>query len=247
VLALNAAGYDCLVAALPGASDAPIAAAPSPQQLVRALEDALPDECGCLTLLLHDWGCVYGMLLAEAQPQRIKRLIALDVGGHVPDSTFLLCLASYQWPLACAFALGAPVGDWMVRAMAGLLKYSARPLSELYATSGVHYLSFLRAGLHVPRALRDVWPMRSLARGFVSYGNYEPAVPTLFVYGTADKLLDFHSAEWEARVRRTPHGEVVAMASSHWLMVDKPDELNRVLLRWLAQTDETPRKRTGER
>ena len=35
-----------------------------------------------VTLVLHDWGCVFGYEYAAQHPERVKRMVAVDVGDH---------------------------------------------------------------------------------------------------------------------------------------------------------------------
>ena len=35
-----------------------------------------------VTLLLHDWGCAFGYEFAERYPQRVARIVAVDIGDY---------------------------------------------------------------------------------------------------------------------------------------------------------------------
>jgi pimeloyl-ACP methyl ester carboxylesterase len=35
-----------------------------------------------VTLLLHDWGCVFGYELAARHPERVARIVAVDIAMH---------------------------------------------------------------------------------------------------------------------------------------------------------------------
>ncbi|KAG8457773.1 hypothetical protein KFE25_005786 [Diacronema lutheri] len=229
--ALTRAGYRCFVAALPGAHGEVVRTAPLPNAVVLALRDALVAAHGNapVTLLTHDWGAVYGYLLAQTHPALVRRIACLDVGGALRARTLPLALFTYQWPLALGFALGGPVGDAMVRLIAALMRYRARPLRAVRASSACHYVAFVRARAHAPALLGGL------------HLDYTPprSVPTLFAYG-ARKPLMFHSAEWARRVRATACGEVHRLACGHWLMVDAPDELHELLCGWLERSERPP-------
>jgi hypothetical protein len=48
------------------------------------------------------------------RPDLVKRIAALDVGGHIDLSgPFLIFLLSYQMFLVLMFVFGDPVGTWM--------------------------------------------------------------------------------------------------------------------------------------
>lgn len=82
-----------------------------------------------MTLVLHDWGCFFGCELAARFPQRISRIVGMDI-GDATSSEFLrslslgqkVMLACYPLWLAMAWLLGRYVngalGDAMTRLMA---------------------------------------------------------------------------------------------------------------------------------
>lgn len=226
---LTAAGYRCLVAALPGAHGEPVPSAPSADAIVRALHEALMRQTTeAVTLVVHDWGSFYGFLLATAHPHWVRRIVSLDIGGHLslPDAPLsaTLGIVSYQSVLASAYLMGGLGGRLITGAMCALWRYPARPLAELTPDMCWPYwavLCHLGAGLLRGRGLQLL--------------DYTPQRPTLFAYA-ADKPFMFHSAEWLSRVRAAPSGEVVRFECGHWMMVDRPAELHALLAGWLERS-----------
>src|SRR3954470_1553305 len=82
-----------------------------------------------VVLLLHDWCCFFGYQYAMLRPDRIDRVIGIDIGdagspAHVASVTARAkaMMASYQLWLAAAWRVGGSVGDAMTRAMARAIK-----------------------------------------------------------------------------------------------------------------------------
>jgi pimeloyl-ACP methyl ester carboxylesterase len=39
-----------------------------------------------VSLVLHDWGCMYGYMLERQHPELVKNVVSMDIGYHVqPD------------------------------------------------------------------------------------------------------------------------------------------------------------------
>ena len=199
--------------------------------MAEALHAALrARERGAVTLLAHDWGAVYGFLLARAHPTAVRRIAAVDVGGHIALAAIppvaAVGIALYQSLLALAFALGGPGGRLILRGMLLVWRY---PRAEQRATVDMchHYMGAIQAEAR-----------KLLAAGGRAAPSldYTPAVPSFFAYA-AHKPFFFHTREWLRRVRATPGGLVVEFACGHWLMTEQPEQWADVLVRWLRRTD----------
>ena len=163
-------------------------------------------------------------------------MIGLDVGdgGSTKHLASLgpaakLGILAYQNWLALAWRIGGPVGDAMTRGFAKRVRAPADP-----ATIG-------------SRMNYPYWIQWSL--GGDSYAEvrpFEPVVPTLFVHGT-DKPFALHSPGWAERVDAAPGSRAVAMDAGHWMMRDRPDGLNALLLDWLDATSDDARPAAIER
>lgn len=238
--ALRRAGYRCLVAALPGARGEPVPTAHAPAELAEALYEALlRHKAGSITLLTHDWGSAYGYHLAQAHPQIIRRMVSLDIGGHLDPLKMpfiaLFAIAEYQSVLALVYAMGGPAGSFILHSLLTIWRY---PRADQPVTSDMahHYLGFISSELSglFSRSLKPLL-------------DYTPKVPTLFAYA-AHKPFFFHSTAWLERVRASPGGEVVQMECGHWITHDKPQEWHSLLVRWLDETEAiaTPTRGTAD-
>ena len=80
-----AALQDCATCArltLPGFENGPSATRLDDMcQLLRQVVDRISPERP-VTLMLHDWGCIFGYEYAATYPERVSRMVAVDVGDH---------------------------------------------------------------------------------------------------------------------------------------------------------------------
>ena len=195
--------------------------------LVAAVADRVsPDRP--VTLVLHDWGCVFGYEFAARHPGRVARIVAVDIGDHnAPELVRSLGLraklmvAAYQLWLVLAWRLGrlgaAAPADWMTRFMARLAG-SRRPPQQLG------------------------WPMNypydvqwTGSHGGPRVAPVAPACPVLYIYGRR-KPFQFQSPQWLARLAGRPGCRVQPFATGHWPMLEQPDAFNRCVSDWLGAT-----------
>jgi pimeloyl-ACP methyl ester carboxylesterase len=180
-----------------------------------------------VTLLLHDWGCIFGYELALRHPQSVGRVIAVDIGDYNAAAYMRsltlgqkLMVAFYQVWLATAWLFGrylsATLGNALTRWMARAMR-CPNPSSNIrwymnfpYAMAWFGVGGGLRKALRVKRE----WPL-------------------LYLYGKR-KPFGFQSPKWLAEVAQAPGCEVHAMDSGHWVMVDQPKDFAAKVLAWLA-------------
>lgn len=181
--------------------------------LVEALEACLREEVGEAKVIFvgHDWGAVLTYLFATRYPERLDRVVTLDVGGHLKiEPSYAAAFLGYQAWLIAAEAVGRVSrrsGDRMARWMAAQAR--APHPERVGARAGYPYRFAWRAMIR--RSYR-----KSLVRRF------EPRHPHLFLYGTR-KPFPFHSQWWEHLLDERPDCQVVAVDADHWLMVGQPD------------------------
>lgn len=183
--------------------------------LVRCIRQVAPDRP--VTLVLHDWGCLYGHLIHRRHPELVHRIVGLDVAPHVPLST-VFAAAPYQWWLAAAFFIGGPVGDAMTRWFARLAR-APRPRGEINAWMNYPY--------------RNTWQDTFAGRSWKHFDDYWPDTPMMFVYGSKKPVM-FHSQAWLDHVERS-RGRVESLPCGHW--VQEHGALNGLVASWLASPE----------
>ena len=150
------------------------------------LAEALREHGGGkpVTLVIHDWGSVWGFYLQLLAPDLVKGIVAMDVGpwalsGRWRNVPAMLAIGLvYQYWLATAHiigrasssAFGQGLADWMTRAFARLAKRSARPPPTPHPTPP---LTRARAGLGEKGAITEAvtsdaaYPYYYIHRNFV--------------------------------------------------------------------------------
>ncbi|MBA3890909.1 MAG: alpha/beta hydrolase [Gemmatimonadaceae bacterium] len=177
-----------------------------------------------VTLVLHDWGCVFGYAFAARYPERVARIVAADIGDagsrrHLRELGIpaKLMTAAYQLYLATAWRIGGRIGDVMSRIFARLMGAPA-------AAQDIH------AGMAYPYAV-----MWFGVRGGRPKGRLRPPdVPMLFVYGERKPFM-FHSRAWARDLAVKPGCRVVSLPAGHWMMVTCAEAFNSAVLEWLEE------------
>jgi pimeloyl-ACP methyl ester carboxylesterase len=185
------------------------------EQVVR---ETSPDQP--VTLLLHDWGCLFGYQFAMRHPEMVARVIGVDIGdaGSSAHRAAIgikgkLGTVAYQWWLALAWRIGGGIGEAMSRSMAKRLGVPLKPDQITVAKNYPYY---------------SLW-----TGGYKQAKIFRPACPMLFIYGT-NKPFMFHSPLWERKQGEQAGSRVVPMNTDHWPMERQPELFNATVLEWLA-------------
>ena len=227
-------GYRCVRFCLPGYDLARLPRAVSVDAmtgLVRKIVDAVsPHEP--VTLLLHDWGCLFGYEFAARHADRVARVIGVDI-GDTSSGAYLqslsgkekLMIAGYQLWLALAWKLG-PV-------LPGLANRMSRTMARAIGCRNPPE----RIGwqMNYPYAMQwfgSLGGMRGVARVDKLLGVDMPA---LYIYGRRKPFM-FHSARWIEQLTQAPGCEVLALDTGHWVMRQQPLEFNTCVRAWLDQS-----------
>lgn len=217
--------YRCVYFTLPGFDTHKARQAYSLEQVIATIRDvvnhASPDQP--VILMLHDWGCFYGYQYALQYPERVSKIIGVDVGdahskrfarGLKPHEALLI--VSYQLPLAAAWKIGGKVGNLLAHGVAKVLGAPADP-DKISADMGYPYY----------------------IRWTGAYGSFKQVIdqpfscPLFFIYATKKPMM-FHSRKWIKELVEQEHNKVMAFDTSHWVMVEAPEQFNREVNNWLA-------------
>lgn len=212
--------YRCVRFTLPGFESAQPRRAYSADEVIETIRGVVEKTCPGerVTLLLHDWGCFYGYQFAMRYPERVERVIGVDIGDAGSRQNRaelglrgLFIIAAYQLWLASAWRIGGRIGDAMARAMARYMRCPTDPRT-------------IHAQMGYPYAVRWL----GAAGGVRGLKAFKPHCPMLFLYGERKPVM-FHSREWAQGVTSK------AFPTGHWIMVERPREFNAALLAWLAE------------
>jgi len=175
-------------------------------------------------LIGHDWGAFLSYKIERLQPNLISKLITLDIGGSLkPDSLKQgLSIIGYQSWLIAAYYLGHLIpffGDSMNRLLGYIinvpdLKNMKWQMNYLYPS---YWLQFFKGDLR---------------KEF-----YIPKVPLLYLFGE-QKYFMLHTKKWLRKIEKGKQSSVIGLKKcGHWLMLDKPDEVNFMINDWLKTSE----------
>ena len=168
-----------------------------------------------VTLFIHDWGSYYGFHLMAHRPELVSRIITLDIGGYSGFGFWHnASIFFYQLFVTECFFLGDPVGTWFVRFAFG--KSAAhRPTNELRAQ--LCYSYFYKLFTTLPTLNFDF-----------------DKIPVFYIYG-GKKAFNFHTNKWIADLESAEKCRVLEFDTDHYIMIEAPDELNKVVAEWLNE------------
>lgn len=191
------------------------------EQIRRLIEQVSPQAPA--TLLLHDWGCVFGMQALLRHPQLVRRVVAIDV-GDASSPEFLrslntktkLMLASYQLSLVAAWRLNGRLGNGITRTLARALKCPTDP-------------QHIGAAMNYPYDMQWTGSFGGLKGKMLPL---KPPCPLFFAYGRKKPFM-FHSQAWIQGLQAQTQHQVQGFDSGHWVMRDQAQAFNEAALRWL--------------
>jgi len=177
-----------------------------------------------VTLMLHDWGCIYGYEFYMRNPDLVARIVGVDIGEARAMQRELTARAkfyilAYQVWLAIAWKIGGRLGDWMTRRMARWVRARSDPRFIASRMNYPYYVAWFGGEQSFRRQVR----------------RFEPACPMLFVYGERKPFM-FHARGWAEALARRPGCQVVGFDTGHWVMLQQPERFNQVAGEWLAAT-----------
>ena len=188
-------------------------------------------------MLIHDWGSAYGFLLQRDRPDLISRIATLDVGGSGDKSkTNMLFSLSYQLLFSFLFALGDPLATWFMKLFYIFMPIASmgtvpRKVSELTSSMMYPYYQIFFMHLFNPK---DEY-LKQMKGGGGLHEVDGSKCPVFFAYG-AGKPIMFHSDKWIESLETQKNCKAISMECGHWIMTDKPKELNEELITWLQET-----------
>ena len=200
-----------------------------------------------VTLLLHDWGCLFGYQFALQHPQLVARVVGVDVGdaGSTAHRAALkprqmLMVAGYQLWLAIAWRLGRLLGSRPENSPGR--SPGRRPDSRPGSNLGDRMARWMARAMRVPTPQAQVRAAAGYPYWLTWTGAYRtarpfvPRVPMLYVYGKRKPFM-FQSRAWCDALAQRPGSQVLGLAAGHWVMLDAAPAFHAALVDWLQATD----------
>jgi cis-3-alkyl-4-acyloxetan-2-one decarboxylase len=221
--------YRCILITLPNFGDTPHepggCSVPQLMQRLEATIEELQPE-GQVLFLAHDWGALFAYWYEKIYPQRVRRMVIMDVGGHVlPTPREGVFMVFYQWTLIFCWLVGGvspALGAKLAKRFSTFV--GATPEHVALIESRSIYIYF-----HFWKLLFFPW----LSTRYLLF-FYRPSCPILFLFGEK-KPLRFHSNHWLKLVEQAGGKNVGFSAGDHWFMDTHIEEVNPLIVDWFAQ------------
>lgn len=190
-----------------------------------------------ITLIVHDWGGMIGMLFATRFPEKIKRIVVLNTAAfHLPKSKM------FPWPLW--ICRNTRFGAFLVRRFNAFARIAARvcvkqkPLAkevkEMYLSpydTWENRVAVLRFVQDIPLVKKD--PGYELISEVQEKLKLFAQTPMLICWGKKDFVFDYHFLEeWikhfpQAQVHRFPK-------SGHYILEDSAEEVIPLIQKFIS-------------
>ena len=187
-----------------------------------------------VTLVLHDWGCVFGYEYAATYPERVSRMVAVDVGDHNSRALNASLSAKAKWAvfsyqiwLAIAWQIANIFGSRGHALANRMTRYMAKKLRCPSPMEHMH------VGMNAPYAMKWMGALQGLAFACNALKVLPTARPMLYVYGKRKPFM-FHSDRWLEKIASYPGSRVEGFDTGHWVMTSKPAQFNALLKEWLV-------------
>ena len=208
-----------------GASEAP--AATSAYRVREHVADLVGvlDALGVqrVSLIGHDWGAALCWQLLFAHPERVERYAALSVGHPNAYAKGPLEQKLKGW-YVLAFQLRG-IAEWALRARNWWLLRALTAHAEVQ-----HWVQRLSR----PGRLTAALNYYRANLGMVLARDYpDVTVPVLGVYSTGDRFLAEQQMLDTGPLMRGPWRYERVVGASHWLQLDAPERVNRLLIDFL--------------
>jgi pimeloyl-ACP methyl ester carboxylesterase len=231
VRALVDAGFRVIAPDLRGFGDAPRPQDPKEYGIPIVVKDlvGILDSLGIakVQLVAHDWGAAVGWRLAAEYPDRIERYAALSVGA--PGARTTIEQREKSWYMAFFRQTGT--------AEAQLMQNNWELFRE-WSRNAVDIDRWI-ASLSRPGALTSALNWYRAAGGPPPPPGAAPpppvACPVLGIWSDGDHYLTEYPLQSSGERIKGAFRYERLEGASHWMMVDRPDEVNRLLLGFLKK------------
>lgn len=234
VRALVDAGYRVIAPDLRGFGEAPRPQDPKEYGIPIAVRDVIGmlDTLGIqqVQLVAHDWGAAVGWRMAADHPQRVSRYVAMSVGA--PGARTTIEQREKSWYMLFFRQTGAAEQQLMANNWELFREWGRHPVDIDRWIDNLSRPGALTAALNWYRATGGVPTAASPAAA-----TPPPPVqcPVLGIWSDGDAYLTEYPLRSSGERIKGPFQYVKVTGASHWLMVDKPAEINQTLLAFLKK------------
>ena len=172
---------------------------------------------GRVSIIAHDWGAHVAWSVAEHNPQRIRKLIVLNVGHPVVMFRNIILNPRQLVKSWYAFALQFPwIPEWLLsRNSFARLRSGMRWDGDLGPISASDTSAYIRAWSRDHALSTMIAWYRGLARTWPTWRLPRIAVPTLLIWGKRDQFLDVQLSTQS--IALCEQGQLVYLDATHWV------------------------------
>jgi pimeloyl-ACP methyl ester carboxylesterase len=230
--ALVDAGFRVIAPDLRGFGDAPRPQDPKDYGIPLAVQDlvGILDALGVaqVQLVAHDWGAAVGWRLAAEFPNRVSRYVAMSVGA--PGARTTIEQREKSWYMLFFRQTGAAEAQLMQNNWELFREWSRHAVDMDRWLVNLSRPGALTAALNWYRATGGGAPATPPT-------GPPPQVqcPVLGVWSDGDHYLTEYPMQSSGERVRGPFRYARVSGASHWMMVDKPAEINALILGFLQK------------
>jgi len=233
--ALAAAGFRVVAPELRGFGDAPRPSDPKEYGIPIVIRDVVGilDALGIgrVQLVAHDWGAAVGWRLAADHSDRVTRYVALSVGA--PGGPTSIEQREKSWYVAFFRQTGVAEAQLMRDDWQLFREWARHTVDTDRYVERLSRPGALTAALNWYRATGG-----QPAAGAGAPGQVRPVTcPVLGIWSDGDAYLTEAPMRTSGDRIQGPFRYERISGASHWLMLDKPAELNRLLLSFLKRDE----------
>ncbi|PRY34675.1 pimeloyl-ACP methyl ester carboxylesterase [Spirosoma oryzae] len=192
----------------------------------------------------HDWGGIVSWWLAVSHPERVERLVILNVPHPAVTRKFIRqypgqllrswYIAFFQLPILPEWIMGANRSAMLART----LRTSSRS-----GTFSPNDLAQYRTAWSQPGSVRSMinWYRALIRRPPARRPSVRVTMPALIIWGIHDQFLKQELAQ--ASLRLCDDGRVEYLDTTHWVQHEAPQRVNELIQGFTAYTLSRPSSR----